>query len=98
MATYLVLNLVFLAFALVIAIRFNGARSLVSKPRLISLAVLLLLTAIFDNLLIANGIVAYEENKMLGLFVGIAPVEDFFYSLVAVLLLPVLWEKLRAIL
>lgn len=97
MATYLVLNLAFLVLALIVAIRLNGVRSLTSKPRLISLAVLLLLTAVFDNLLIAGGIVAYEESKMLGLFVGIAPVEDFFYSLVAVLLLPALWEKLRAI-
>lgn len=56
--------------------------------------VLLSMTAVFDNLIIASGIVAYDPNKILGWMVGLAPIEDFAYTLAAVVLVPALWKIL----
>ena len=43
-------------------------------------------TAIFDNAIIAAGLVAYDKTKISGLYIGLAPVEDFAYAIAAVLL------------
>jgi lycopene cyclase domain-containing protein len=56
--------------------------------------VLLVFTAVFDNLIIAAGIVAYDPAKISGVMIGIAPIEDFAYTLAAVLVLPTLWGVL----
>ena len=88
---YLVLNLVFIAasfFALL----------LVPKNRwpayLVAMVPMLALTAIFDNLIIASGIVAYDASKILGLFIGLAPIEDFAYTIAAVLIVPSVWSAM----
>lgn len=60
----------------------------------LTLIVLLVFTAVFDNLIIAAGIVAYDPAKISGVFIGIAPIEDFAYTLAAVLVLPTLWGVL----
>ena len=62
----------------------------------ISLAVLLVMTAVFDNVMIGVGLVGYEPSLISGAFVGIAPLEDFAYAVAAVLLLPSLWVLLGA--
>jgi lycopene cyclase domain-containing protein len=54
--------------------------------------VLMSMTAVFDNLIIASGIVGYDPNKILGWMVGLAPIEDFAYTLAAVVLVPALWK------
>ena len=41
--------------------------------------------------MIGIGLVGYDESKISGLFIGIAPLEDFAYAVAAVLLLPSLW-------
>jgi len=64
-----------------------------SRAWWITLAALLVLTLIFDNLIIWAGIVGYDTSKLLGLFVGYAPVEDFFYAILAVIIVPVLWKQ-----
>ncbi|TAJ48403.1 MAG: lycopene cyclase domain-containing protein [Herbiconiux sp.] len=61
-----------------------------------TLGIVLILTAIFDNVMIAIGLVGYDEGKISGAFVGIAPLEDFAYALAAVFLLPSLWVLLGA--
>jgi len=43
-------------------------------------------TAIFDNAIIGAGLVAYDESKILGFKIGLAPIEDFAYSIGVVLL------------
>lgn len=63
------------------------------KRTLYLLAILLVLTAIFDNLIIYSGIVEYTSQNILGVYVGRAPIEDFSYALAAVMLLPALWER-----
>ena len=45
-----------------------------------------------DNFIVSTGIVAYDETKILGLRIINAPIEDFFYALIAVLLVATLWK------
>ena len=54
----------------------------------------ILMTAIFDNLMIGVGLVGYDESKISGEFFGVAPLEDFAYAIAAVVLLPSLWTLL----
>jgi lycopene cyclase domain-containing protein len=60
----------------------------------ITMALLLVMTAVFDNVMIGVGLVGYEPSLISGAFVGIAPLEDFAYAIAAVLLLPSLWVLL----
>lgn len=57
-------------------------------------ALLLLMTLVFDNLIILAGIVAYDESLISGIKLGIAPIEDFSYTLVGLVLIPLTWELL----
>ena len=49
-------------------------------------AAMLVGTAIFDNAIIGFGLVAYDETKISGMKIGLAPIEDFAYSIAVVLL------------
>ncbi|MCY7324812.1 MAG: lycopene cyclase domain-containing protein [Microbacteriaceae bacterium] len=60
----------------------------------ITAAVLLGMTAVFDNIMIGVGLVGYDESLISGAFIGIAPLEDFAYTVAAVVLLPSLWALL----
>ena len=62
----------------------------------LTLAVLLVLTAIFDNVIVGLGIVGYDEAKISGVLLGVAPIEDFAYTVAAVFALPALWMLLPA--
>ncbi len=57
-------------------------------------ALVLLMTLVFDNLIILAGIVGYDENLISGIKLGIAPIEDFSYTLVGLVLIPLTWELL----
>lgn len=59
------------------------------------LVVLLLMTAVFDNIMIGIGLVGYDPALISGAFIGIAPLEDFAYALAAAVLLPSLWVLLE---
>lgn len=52
--------------------------------------VLIVLTAIFDNLMIAAGLFTYPDGLISGIRIGLAPIEDFSYPLAAAFLLPAL--------
>jgi len=54
----------------------------------------LVLSLVFDNIIVGLGIVAYDGQKILGLRLPVAPIEDFAYSLIAVAVVPVLWLAL----
>jgi lycopene cyclase domain-containing protein len=56
---------------------------------------LLVLTAVFDNVMIAVGLFGYRPGTLSGLSVGLAPIEDFAYPVVAAVLLPALWRRIR---
>ena len=53
---------------------------------------LLILTTVFDNVMIASGLFEYSDAHISGLRIGVAPVEDFAYPLAGVILLPALWS------
>ena len=57
-------------------------------------ALVLVMTALFDNVMIAVGLVAYAPEHISGAFVGVAPLEDFAYAVAAVVGLPSLWSLL----
>lgn len=93
--TYALLNAVFLAVVLVVLVIALRRRSLRASALLGTLAVLLVMTAVFDNVMIGVGLlVAYDDELISGIRVGVAPIEDFAYAIAAALLLPALWVLL----
>lgn len=88
-ATYLALSGSVLALLLVLLRRFIDW-----KPRTWRILVLHLipLTIIFDGLIISVGIVAYDPTKILGIYIGPSPIEDFIYTIAAIALVPALWN------
>lgn len=64
-----------------------------------ALVLMLVLTAIFDNMIIGFGLVDYDPELISGVRIGVAPIEDFAYTVVAMIIVPVLWawgEKLSS--
>ena len=62
------------------------ARFRTSRLRIdsVALLILMLMTAVFDNLIILAGIVSYDESTLSGIKILVAPIEDFAYTLVLV--------------
>ncbi len=71
----------------------NGAAG--GSPRASSAVVLLVLTAVFDSVMIAAGLFGYADGTRLGPAIGLAPIEDFAYPVAAVLLVPAVWTLAR---
>ena len=108
--TYWGLNAFFLAavalVALAAVVKARSARTAADPRRSdtgprwsavgLSAIALLITTAVFDNVMIGIGLVAYNPDLISGAFVGIAPLEDFAYAIAAVVLLPSLWHLLPA--
>ena len=87
--SYGLLNSFFLVPLIALMIAF---RWLIRWRRLcFTVVALLLMTAVFDNFIIASGIVAYDEALLSGIYIGLAPIEDFAYSLLAATLIPMTW-------
>jgi lycopene cyclase domain-containing protein len=55
---------------------------------------MLLVTLVFDNIIIGLEIVGYDKSKISGILLGLAPIEDFAYTVVAVLAVSIIWTKL----
>jgi lycopene cyclase domain len=93
MATYIVLNLLFLTTVLGVL----AWRKLLTFGRAVwaTLAVLLVTTIVFDSLLIYLGMFTYPADKILGICIGLAPIEDLFYALLAGLAVPAIWKGLN---
>lgn len=98
--TYWLLNLWFLVpaamvfmAAVLVAWRRGGAGRFVGAVAG-ALIILLAFTAVFDNVMIGIGLVAYDPARISGAFLGAAPLEDFAYAIAAGLLLPSLWVLL----
>jgi lycopene cyclase domain-containing protein len=87
--TYLFLNLIFVLPVLIVFLFLRKSASI--APIVLCLIALFVMTALFDNFIVGSGIVDYDPTKILGLKLGFAPVEDFAYSLVAAILIPMLW-------
>lgn len=52
--------------------------------------VLVALTAVFDNAMIAADLFTYPDHLISGVRIGLAPIEDFSYPIAAAFLLPAL--------
>jgi lycopene cyclase domain-containing protein len=99
--TYLVLDAVFVGVgalvlvAVAVVLRRRGVEPI--RGRVVAGVVLILavFTAVFDNLMIAAELFGYDDEHLLGLSVGRAPVEDVGYPLAVALLLPALWRVLE---
>lgn len=95
--TYSIINSVFLlaaAVLLVLGLRLRGARRMSRAALLITAVLMIILTIVFDNLMIAVGFVVYGAEQASGLMIGRMPVEDLAYTVFAVAALPALWELL----
>jgi len=90
MATYIILNIVFM-FIVVGILRIKITK--LSRRYLVILGSVIILTVVFDSVIVWSGIVEYSTSKILGVRVGFAPIEDFCYPLLAVLIIPALWER-----
>lgn len=108
--SYWALNAWFLAIVAVVAVlavvRLGRRRAAASDSRGLTvgtwllavgggLVVLLLMTALFDNIMIGIGLVGYDPALISGAFIGVAPLEDFAYAIAAAVLLPSLWVLLE---
>lgn len=91
MTMYVLLNLAVLAMLLILPVlmpvRLNW------RGVWITFAIMLVATIVFDSLIIASKIVAYDMDLILGLYIGKAPIEDFAYMIAAALFVPYLWER-----
>jgi lycopene cyclase domain-containing protein len=70
-------------------------RWLSAKPLTFAAILMFALTAIFDNVIIGTGIVAYDDDLLLGIKILYAPIEDFAYTAVALVLVPSLFNLFR---
>lgn len=90
--TYAILSVAVLAVIALVTV--PTLRRLPLRPLVITALVLIALTAVFDNVIVGIGLVDYDETKILGVRVPFAPLEDFSYTLGAVMLVPALWTWL----
>lgn len=54
----------------------------------LTLLTLVVLTAVFDTVMIAADLFRFDESKLVGLHVGLAPIEDFAWPVAAVAVVP----------
>lgn len=94
--TYLLIVLPFVALTAVVVLltasRPGFGRRMTASA--IAAGILILLTAVFDNLMIAAGLFTYPDGLISGMRVGLAPIEDFAYPLCAAFLVPAVFVLL----
>lgn len=92
--SYLAFSLLFVALALVpvagAMVRQRTGRRW-WRAVLFSMVVLLVLTVIFDSLMVHVDLFRYDQSRSLGLDVLLTPVEDLAWPVAAALLVPSLW-------
>lgn len=90
--TYLLLNFCFMVFSFLVL---RPTKNDFTKGFWVVLGGVVALTAVFDPIIVALDIVAYDPAKTLGLNWFGAPIEDFFYAIYAVALVRLLWLRLE---
>lgn len=60
-----------------------------------TIVALVVLTAVFDSIMIWADLFYYAPEMLVGLHIGLAPIEDFSYPVAGAILLPSLWILLR---
>jgi len=71
--------------------RAASGRRIALVTGLVAGAALLVMTIVFDNVIVTLRIVAYDPALISGAKIGAIPVEDLAYSIAAIVLLPSLW-------
>lgn len=96
MLTYSFLDIGMLAI-LALAIVFAARKFHISFRRywILPLIILIILTLIFDNVILAFHIVDYSQAHILGIFIGKAPIEDFAYPIAAVFITRLIWQLME---
>jgi lycopene cyclase domain-containing protein len=61
-------------------------------PTLSAGVVLIVLTIVFDNVMIAAGLFTYADAHISGLRIGLVPLEDLSYPLALAIALPGVWQ------
>ncbi|MEJ3406037.1 lycopene cyclase domain-containing protein [Rathayibacter sp. YIM 133350] len=92
--TYALLDAIALAIVAVVGVVALRRRPRLLAPIGIALVLTLVATAVFDNIMIAVGIMSYSVHSRSGIQIGLAPIEDFAYPVAAAVLLPSLWVLL----
>ena len=95
--TYALIVLPFVAVTAVVVLltsrRPGFARRMTASA--IAAGILVVLTAVFDNVMIASGLFTYPEALISGLRIGLAPIEDFAYPVCAAFLVPSVFTLLE---
>ncbi|MDY5786442.1 MULTISPECIES: lycopene cyclase domain-containing protein [unclassified Corynebacterium] len=91
--TYVLISAPFLVAAAVLWGWRRQAGPRQGRVTLAVMAVLVALTVIFDNLMVAAGLVEYSAGNNLGVFIGRIPVEDLFYTIFVVLVVTAVWPE-----
>lgn len=92
--TYALLAALVVAGSLAVAVVASAVRGLGARWWAtvgLTAAVLVVLTVVFDSLMIAADLFRYGDDALLGATVWLTPVEDLAWPVVAALLLPSLW-------
>ena len=86
MYTYLIMGAPFILIVLLIDTLVLKTYIIKTKSCWVVMAVMMLLTLVFDQLLTGLPIVFYDDTKRIGVELGYAPIEDFTYTFVVVIL------------
>ena len=90
--TNIVLNVVVLA--VLGAVSFPVLRRMRAIPLVATVVLLCALTMVFDTLMISADLYVFDPDKILGVYLWGAPLEDFAYAIAAAVGMPVLWVVL----
>ena len=90
--TNIVLNVIVLAA--LGAVSWRVLRGMRGMPLVWTVLHLCVLTAVFDTIMIDVGLYVFDPDKILGLYIWGAPLEDFAYAIAAAIGMPVLWVAL----
>lgn len=96
-ATYLIVDAAFLApCALVQTLTWRRRPPRHGPALVVAILGLVALTAVFDSLMIAGGLFTYASDRISGIRIGLAPVEDLAYPIAAALLGSAVWNHRRS--
>lgn len=96
--SYLAFSLLFVAAALLpvvgAVVRGRTGRSWWLSVA-VAMAALVVLTVVFDSLMVSVDLFRYDQSRTLGVDVLLAPLEDLTWPIASALLLPSLWRLAR---
>ncbi len=84
-AMYALLSLPFLATVLLLDLIILKTKVVTTKPFWIILAIMVSFTLVFDQFFTGLPIVEYDQSLISGIKLGYAPIEDFLYTIAAVI-------------